>query len=706
MLLRSGASVDGAQKRANGLGISVDRMFRSAVHGYAARLSGPQVAALRGDPAVEALVPDAVVSMEAQSTPRGVRRVFATKSAIARIDGVDQRVDADVAIVDTGIDPSHRDLNVVGGVNCSTSDRSAWHDGNGHGTHVAGIVGALDNGTGVVGVAPGVRLWAVRILNSNGVGLVSWYVCGLDWIASQRDPADPSRPLIEAANMSVAKPGSDDHDCGFTNKDAMHRAICRVVAAGVTVVAAAGNNSFSASRLIPASYNEVITVSALADTDGLPGGVGGRGCFSWGTYDSDDTFANFSNYGHDVDLIAPGKCIWSTVPGNRYAFLSGTSMATPHVTGAVALYKASRPLATPAQVKAALVAAGNHGWKLASDPDPYHEPLLDVSHIVNLGDFALAAVSPTRVLSGAGGRLDVTVEAIRAEDFTDPIDLSVVTDAPLDADLSDQKLSGADDLHSTLHLTVPAGTPTGTYRATVTGTSDRTRTVRVSVRVDADRPSASAPAVGVRAGTRFDTSSFLGRATWSAATDPTSSIRGYQAQWSVDGAGWGSTIDLGSSARSLGRRIHVGHAYAVRLRARDSAGNWSAWRVTDPTRTSVVQDGSSTIDTGGRWRLARSSTASGHTTHFAKARGASIRRTFTGRAVAIVAPRGPHRGAAQVWVDGVHVRTIHLHASSLHARRVVFARSWHGSAAHTIRLVVLGTAHHPRVDLDAIVILR
>ncbi len=214
--------------------------------------------------------------MEAQSTPAACGGCSRPKSAIAQIDGMDQRVDADVAIVDTGIDPSHRDLNVVGGVNCSTSDRSAWHDGNGHGTHVAGIVGALDNGTGVVGVAPGVRLWAVRILNSNGVGLVSWYVCGLDWIASQRDPADPSRPLIEAANMSVAKPGSDDHNCGFTNKDAMHRAICRLVAAGVTVVAAAGNNSFSASRLIPASYNEVITVSALADTDGLPGGVGGR----------------------------------------------------------------------------------------------------------------------------------------------------------------------------------------------------------------------------------------------------------------------------------------------------------------------------------------------------------------------------------------------------------------------------------------------
>ena len=147
--------------------------------------------------------------------------------------------------------------------------------------------------------------------------------------------------------MSVAKSGADDRNCGLTNKDLIHRAICRLVASGVTVVAAAGNNSFSAAKLKPASYNEVITVSALADTDGKPGGTGGQLCYSWGTYDRDDTFADFSNYGGDVDLIAPGKCIWSTLPGNRYGYISGTSMAAPHVTGAAALFKASRPVATP-----------------------------------------------------------------------------------------------------------------------------------------------------------------------------------------------------------------------------------------------------------------------------------------------------------------------------------------------------------------------
>ena len=223
---------------------------------------------------------------------------------------------------------------------------TAWRDKNNHGTHVAGTVAALDNSFGVVGVAPGARVWAVKILNDSGYGLISWYVCGLDWILAQRDPNDASRPLFEAVNMSVTKAGADDGNCGLTNHDPLHQAICRVVAGGITVVAAAANDSHSATHNIPASYNEVITVSALADTDGRPGGLGGNRCFSWGGYDKDDTFADFSNYGFDVDLIAPGKCILSTIPGPAYAYMSGTSMAAPTVTGAVALYKASRPNAT------------------------------------------------------------------------------------------------------------------------------------------------------------------------------------------------------------------------------------------------------------------------------------------------------------------------------------------------------------------------
>ena len=200
--------------------------------------------------------------------PTGVARVGGRTSPTAKIDGIDERVDVDVAIVDTGIDASHPDLNVAGGVNCSTADRKAWGDAQGHGTHVAGTVGAKDNGIGVVGVAPGARLWAVRILDASGEGLLSWYICGLDWIAAQRDPGDPARPLIEAVNMSVAKWGADDGACGATKcrhppcgdlparGQRRHRRRC------------GGERPGCASMRVPAAYDEVITVSALADMDG------------------------------------------------------------------------------------------------------------------------------------------------------------------------------------------------------------------------------------------------------------------------------------------------------------------------------------------------------------------------------------------------------------------------------------------------------
>ncbi|HET9758090.1 MAG TPA: S8 family serine peptidase, partial [Candidatus Limnocylindrales bacterium] len=334
-------------------GTRADRSFKHAFRGFTARLDTLQRRALLADPSVKAVVPDEVISIAAQTTPTGVSRVGTLQSSLANVNGVDDRVDADVAIVDTGI-ASHPDLVVAGGYNCSSTDRTRWYDEHGHGTHVAGTVGARDNTIGVVGVAPGVRLWAVRILNSSGSGLLSWYVCGLDWILAQRDPEDSSRPLIEAVNMSVAKSGSDDANCGFTNRDVLHQAICRLYGRGITVVAAAANERRSAAGYVPAAYNQVITVSALADTDGRAGGLGGNRCYSWGGYDRDDTFADFSNYGSDVDVIAPGKCIWSTVPGPSYGYSSGTSMAAPAVTGAAALYKASRPLATPREVKEAL----------------------------------------------------------------------------------------------------------------------------------------------------------------------------------------------------------------------------------------------------------------------------------------------------------------------------------------------------------------
>ena len=136
-----------------------------------------------------------------------------------------------------------------------------------------------------------------------------------------------------------------------------------------------GNASADASNFIPAGYDEVITVSALADFDGVPGGDGSPTCRS----DQDDTFADFSNYGSSVDIIAPGVCIESTWKDGAYKTISGTSMASPHVAGAAARYLASNPGKSPSQVKSALQSAGNTNWDNGDDGDNQKERLLDVS---------------------------------------------------------------------------------------------------------------------------------------------------------------------------------------------------------------------------------------------------------------------------------------------------------------------------------------
>ncbi len=344
-------------------------IYRHAVKGFAASLSDRAVQRLQSDSRVQFVSPDRVVTMEAQTLPTGVDRIDAELNVTARIDGSDERVNVDVAVIDTGIQSTHPDLHVVGGKNCSTG--RSYEDGHGHCTHVAGTIGALDNGDGVVGVAPGARLWAVRVLNNAGSGTTSSVVCGIDWVTANAS-------TIEVANMSLGGSGSDDGNCGKTNNDIEHQAICRSAAAGMTYAVAAGNSTDDAKNHIPAAYDEVITVSALSDSDGKPGGLGGVP--SCRTSEKDDYFASFSNFGDDVDIAAPGVCILSTWKGSGYRTISGTSMATPHVAGAAALYKAKNASATPVEVCDALILNQEPG-PIQGDPDTYKEGVLNAKNL-------------------------------------------------------------------------------------------------------------------------------------------------------------------------------------------------------------------------------------------------------------------------------------------------------------------------------------
>lgn len=349
VVLRSGvdpAAVAGEHAQRHGADVGF--VYQSALRGYAARLPAGKVVALRQDPRVAFVSEDRPVRALGQTVPTGVQRILASVSSTAAGDGRGS-VNVAVAVLDTGIDGRHPDLYVAGGVNCLGGRR--YDDDNGHGTHVAGIIAARDNNRGVVGVAPGTPLYAVQVLDATGSGSWSSVICGIDWVT--RNAASLG---IKVANLSLGGAGADDGRCGELNADALHRAICASVAAGVTYVAAAGNDGKDFREVVPAAYNEVLTVTAIADFDGLPGGKAAGGCQP----DVDDTAADFSNFAASSEdaahtIAAPGTCILSTFIKGTYAVLSGTSMAAPHVAGAAALCLAGPCKGlTPAQVIARL----------------------------------------------------------------------------------------------------------------------------------------------------------------------------------------------------------------------------------------------------------------------------------------------------------------------------------------------------------------
>jgi subtilisin len=357
VVLKPGVSRTAEVQQARALGGEVFMQYGHALNGYAVRLPEAAVAQIERSPHVAFVTPDGEVSAAAcnpaaaQCLPAGIDRIDADRSSTRSGDGRGS-VNVNVAVLDTGIDVSNPDLNVVGGKDCSAG--KGLGDQDGHGTHVAGTIAALDNGIGVVGVAPGAKLWAVRVLNQNGFGAFSRIICGIDFVTSTRMNADPSDD-IAVANMSLSGPGFDDGNCGNTKKDPVHVAICASVAAGVTYVVAAGNSGVDFQGGIPAAYDEVLTVTAVTDFDGRPGGLSSQSCLPDFDF-RDDTIAFFSDFAtlsadQAHTIAAPGLCVLSTVPGG-YDLISGTSQAAPHVAGTVAVCIASGSCAglSPAQI--------------------------------------------------------------------------------------------------------------------------------------------------------------------------------------------------------------------------------------------------------------------------------------------------------------------------------------------------------------------
>jgi subtilisin len=357
-------------------------VYRYALKGYSAVLSKAAVEALRSDPRVKFVTPDSVGEGGAQTTPRNVKRVFAPNNGnLAINEKEDVYVNADVAVLDSGVEFSHPDINPTISIKCTPPSESLVLEPNyktcvkgegidvhGHGTHVAGTVGALDNNFGVVGVAPGVRITSVQVLNNANKTTQSWFTAGIDWVTEEWEN-------IEVANASIWC------QCSWP---AVETAIEGAVSRGVVFVTIAGNAAgVNAEKISPAKNPYAITVGAIADYDGLAGSLSATPpcTIEYTGPEKDDSWANFSSWGSVVDVVAPGFCIYSTMKGKTYGNMWGTSMAAPAVAGAAAILAASanpENLADVEKIQETIEEEGNFEWN--AEYEGPQQPLLDVKN--------------------------------------------------------------------------------------------------------------------------------------------------------------------------------------------------------------------------------------------------------------------------------------------------------------------------------------
>jgi len=314
-------------------GGTIGHVYELALNGFQFKGSAAAADALRHNPNVRGVFPDNEVFLT-ETLPYGVKRIDAYVSGTpggAYQSGY-RGATARIAILDTGIDLDHPDLaasiDVASGKNCVDTSLPP-NDGYGHGTHVAGSAAAPLNGVGVVGVAPQATLIPVKVFTDAGGSSEALVLCGLEQVIGLNSDADPAND-VDVASMSFG----ESRAWGDCLSEPMHEAICRASATGMVLVGGAGNSNVDAGTFVPAAFPEVISVSALADFDGNPGGLAGCGLVpDLGWLECDDTFAFFSNWGASVDVMAPGVAIYSTWKDGGYKTSSGTSMATPTCPG-------------------------------------------------------------------------------------------------------------------------------------------------------------------------------------------------------------------------------------------------------------------------------------------------------------------------------------------------------------------------------------
>ncbi len=298
----------------------VKHVYRSALRGYAARVPAARLGELRSDRRVAYVEPDGTATASAQTLPWGINRIDADVSSTLAGNGSGTVTGVNAYVIDSGVS-AHPDLNLVGHANWTGDGRN--YDCNGHGTHVAGTVGARDNTSSVVGAAPGVALTALKVLGCDGSGSMSSIIAAVDWVTTYG-----KKPAV--VNMSL----------GGGALRSLDDAVRRSASSGFLYLVAAGNSGADACYSSPAragagTNNGIVTVAATDSYNREP---------SW------------SNYGSCVDIWAPGASILSTSNSGGTTYMSGTSMASPHVAGAGGLYLSRNTTASPATAEGVLKA--------------------------------------------------------------------------------------------------------------------------------------------------------------------------------------------------------------------------------------------------------------------------------------------------------------------------------------------------------------
>jgi subtilisin family serine protease len=339
VVLKSGDPGAVAADHGRRYGATDRRVYRSALRGYAAKVPPGQVAALRRDPRVESVEADGIAHAVATQSPAtwGLDRIDQRSLPLSG-SYTYNRTGAGVTayIIDTGIRTTHTDFGGRASRSAAAdfvSPSTGGDDCDGHGTHVSGTVGGT-----TYGVAKGVTLKAVRVLDCTGSGYWSWVIAGIDYVTAQHAANTPA-----VANMSLGGGATTSVDDAVRNS----------IADGVTYSIAAGNSNRDACNYTPARVSEALTIGSTTTTDAR---------------------SSFSNYGSCVDWFAPGSSITSDYNTSNTAtsVLSGTSMASPHSTGAAALYLQGDPTASPAQVRSALFGALTTGVVTSSNSANNH----------------------------------------------------------------------------------------------------------------------------------------------------------------------------------------------------------------------------------------------------------------------------------------------------------------------------------------------